>query len=103
MKIVPTAYAIRSADLVNWCQPRTWLLEGSSDEVKWVVLDKRGNSDDFVGECYVTKVYVIEAREECCYLRLRQTRRNVHNNHYFGISVFEVFGPLSGIEFSEGS
>jgi hypothetical protein len=98
MRIVPTAYAIRSADFVNWCHPKAWALEGSSDDVKWVILDKQENNDDFGGEGYTTKVYLIEVREECRYLRLTQIRRNAKNTHYFGLTAFEVFGTLRRIE-----
>jgi hypothetical protein len=89
--IVPSHYTLRS----KWL--KSWMLEGSIDNLSWGVMDRRRNTDDFpkrLLRAEHTVTFVVLDPLPSRYFRLTQTDKNHNGDHTLILSAFEVFGQL---------
>jgi hypothetical protein len=94
-RIVPTHYSIRSLYCggVNRGNPKSWLVEVSSDGTNWTEIDHRENNAE-LNDRNVTRTFQVSQSEEGRFIRLVNIGRNHHGNDCLSISGFEVFGTL---------
>jgi hypothetical protein len=95
MRIRPTHYAIRSQYDVGRAssQLRSWNIEGRIDGGEWEQIDSRSNNED-LNDKGVRRLFSVRSSGEYRYIRLYQTGPNHGNNHFLGLSAFEIFGTL---------
>jgi hypothetical protein len=95
MSVIPTYYSIGSnyEGRVNGHNLKSWVVEGSHDEVVWVPLDIQENNND-LNDRDVVRSFPVTRSVKCKMIRLRQTGKNHGGNDYLVISSFEVFGLL---------
>jgi hypothetical protein len=92
-----TGYAIRSQydRGPGCCHLRDWLIETSVDGDDWRIVDKRKNNGE-LNDQNVSRYFEIreDLRQDCRFVRLRQTGKSHANNDSLFFSSFEVFGDL---------
>lgn len=96
-RVIPTAYTIRSSNWggQNWCHPRSWVVEGSTDNTSWVTLDTQRGCSHLNGSGLVHTFKVNnETSKEFKYIRMKSTGKNWYNNNYLIIDSFEIYGTL---------
>jgi hypothetical protein len=95
MSVIPTHYSIESNydGRVNGHNLKSWVIEGSCDQIVWVPLDIQESNNDLNDRGVVRSFEMIRS-VRCKLIRLRQTGKNHGGNDYLVISSFEVFGSL---------
>lgn len=97
-KVRPTGYTIRSRPRnKESSHPRSWIVEGSNDKVRWKTLDSQKDVDCLCGEnlsCTFKIQENLKSDEFFQYLRIRQTGKNSRGNDYFGFEALEYFGSI---------
>jgi hypothetical protein len=94
MRVAITHYILRSPEAsVGWYHLRSWVMEGSLDNEKWIELDcrreeQRLNGSKFVCSCEVRTV--VESR----FIRIRSIGADWGGQNFLMIQAFEVFGGL---------
>jgi hypothetical protein len=89
-----TAYTIRS-----WFPAWTtvalisWVIEGSTDGVKWTEVDRQVNSPALRGNRVVS--FEVSGSEVYRFIQVRQIGKNGHGSDCLVVSAFELFGVLS--------
>jgi hypothetical protein len=92
-----TNYSIQSADVSGGSPrnfPAAWVLEASVDGSEWIVLDEQTGNSDLKGQSKIAS-FTTTSRRIAQFIRIRQTRPNHNNQHYFGFRALELFGGLS--------
>jgi hypothetical protein len=93
-KVQATHYSIRSYDYGSGgSHPRSWVVEGSLDGVKWVEIDRR-DDDVWLNEMNRVAEFTVATVERAQFIRLRQTGKNWHGTQCLAISAFEIYGVL---------
>jgi hypothetical protein len=94
-RIVPTHYAVRSANKADANGPhlKSWLIEISMDGDDWVEVDRQENNSNLNGR-NVTATFSIGSCKICRFLRLVNIGRNHRGNNALVIASFEIFGYL---------
>jgi hypothetical protein len=88
-------YSIRSFRLGQFfAHPKSWVLEGSSDNQNWIELDRRFNNDQLNG-ALLSATFHVTTSAFYRFIRLRQTDVNHHGTHWLVFSAFELFGRVS--------
>jgi hypothetical protein len=94
MRIAPTHYIVRSnGNPTGNNHLRSWVIEGSEDQVQWVELDQRNNDGGLNGPKSICS-YEVRTVMECRFIRLRATGPNWYGNNHVNLEAFEVFGGL---------
>jgi hypothetical protein len=86
MRIRPTNYTIRGGTL------KSWIIEGSVDNVMWVEIDQQVENGDLKGVGIAS--FTVARSIECRFVRLRQTGRNHTGNDQLAFRDLEIFGTL---------
>ncbi|KAK8888729.1 hypothetical protein M9Y10_033463 [Tritrichomonas musculus] len=93
-KITPTNYTIRSYSYGSW-HPKSWVIECSNDNKKWIEIDSEENCQYLNGKNFV---HTFSLSKTICgkfkYIRLRLTNENWGKNNSLRINSFEVYGSL---------
>ena len=89
-----TGYTIRlpESNSMLWC-PISWVLEGSTDEISWVVIDEHRNNRVFlenVSRC----AWTVEPAGPFRYIRITQTESNRSEDNFFMLCALEFFGMI---------
>jgi hypothetical protein len=94
-RVVLTDYSIASASkgMVQHFNLRRWVVEGSVDKARWILLDKQDENNELTAKP-VTRTYPIKSTEQLQFVRLRQTGKNHNGADNLAISFFEIFGSL---------
>lgn len=71
---------------------RSWVIEGSNDNIDWEVIDSRNNCRG-TGTSHIYEVHNPNSKE-FRYIRLRQTGVNWFNSLFLVINSFEIYGEL---------
>ena len=92
-RIVPKNYSIRSYNCSpGGYHPKSWVIEGSNDKNKWVVIDERNNCT-YLNGCSLVHTFNIENQNdgEYKYIRMRATSPDCN---VLAINSIELFGQL---------
>lgn len=95
-RVAPTNYTIRSIPWrQNCCHPKSWVIEGSNDQLIWDKLDEKINCPLLNGSSIVQTFDMKNvAMKEYRFIRMRMTNTNWSGNSYFAIESFEIYGAL---------
>jgi hypothetical protein len=91
LRIEPTHYTMRSFSL------KSWAVEGSDDGASWTEIDRRENNSDLSIKGTV-KTFVVSRSGSFGRIRLRQTGPTHIGDNQLGVSAFEVFGAVAGLQ-----
>lgn len=94
-RIVPDYYSIRSANLnKNAAHPKSWVIEGSSDNENWDLLDKRENNSSLNGANSISSFGLQNPNSsKYRFIRMRLSE-NWLGNLLLCFNNFELFGTL---------
>lgn len=100
--VVPDGYSIASVHPIGGgLYPRSWKLEGSLDQKKWILLREHIN-DETLNRFSPTSFWHIprvqRKEQHFQHFRLTQTAANSHGTHQFCVSAFEVYGRIIFVE-----
>lgn len=95
-QVIPTDYAIRSYPCApNIHHPRSWVVEGSSDNSSYETLDKQYDCSYLNGQNIVHTFKMNQPNgKEYRYIRMRLTGPDWANCNYLKIDSFEIYGRL---------
>jgi E3 ubiquitin-protein ligase HECTD1 len=93
MRIYPTDYSIRPRG--DRCNPRSWILEGSSDGSTWFTLDVRADQEQLRRRTEVFSFSVSTPRL-CQHLRLRKIAAFHDSCTYLELTAIEFYGFIFG-------
>jgi hypothetical protein len=96
MRVTVTHYVLRSVGppyQIDTYQLRSWVVEGSDDEAKWIELD-RHDGDSSLGALTPNSSFEVQTIAEFRFVRLRQTGPNSSGNDYLIFRAWELFGGL---------
>lgn len=92
--IILTNYTLKTANSKpGWNHLKSWVIEGSTDGINWIELDRRENTEELNGN---SKVFTWSCAnpQKCNNIRLRQTGKNHHNTDDIQLAGIEFFGRL---------
>ena len=96
-RVIPTHYTIRSnsCDENNSSHPKTWVIEGSNDNLSWDEIDEEINCAHLNGR-NVSHTFEMNKQnsKEYKYIRMRLTGPNWYYCNYLIIDSFEIYGRL---------
>lgn len=98
-KVKLSHYSIRSHGVSGKTNNRmkTWVIEGSNDNNKWEIIDKRENEESVVDVSASNTFKINEntpTNDFYRYIRIRQTAVNSNNNNYLVLPMMEFFGTI---------
>jgi hypothetical protein len=91
--VTPTMYSLQTRPFGGGCHIQSWSLEGSTDGLNWVELDRQAEIADLNGLGRI-KSFQVNSPVPCRFIRLRQTGPNTTGNHHLCLSRLELFGEL---------
>jgi hypothetical protein len=89
--VKPTHYSIDSS--FNHYSLRSWVFEGSIDDLSWIVLDDQ-KDDSTMNSSRPIGTFAVYPSLECRFVRLRQNGENASGNYVLALCAFEIFGHL---------
>lgn len=95
-RVIPTDYTLRSASTYpNWYHPKSWVIEGSTDNLSWQILDDQKNCSYLNGK-NLSHTFKIKNEEsnEFRFIRMKSTGNDWGNANYLAIESFEIYGTL---------
>ena len=95
-RVIPTDYTMKSRDQgKGWCHPKSWVLEGSNDNISFEILDEEKYCPYLNGNnlAHTFKIKN-QTSKEFRYIRLYATGKDWWNSNYFSFSSFEIYGQL---------
>lgn len=94
-KVVPTHYQIMPCCSPNYSNPKSWVIEGSNDDINWELLDERINCSD-LNYPYKPKIFHISNpnKNEFRFIRMRLTGPTWYDSNYFIFCSFELYGKM---------
>lgn len=96
-KVIPSHYQLRSACCdSNWAHPRSWVIEGSNDDVEWIQLYLQ-NDCPYLNGRSISHLFMLENRNESRsfrYIRMRYVGVNWCNGYCMAFDSFEIYGSL---------
>ena len=96
-RIIPTSYTIKTSQrpCTDDCHPKSWVIEGSTDQNSWEVIDTVNDCSDLNG---CTRIHNFGMKTQSInkfrYIQMRQTGKNWANKDFLAINSFELFGKL---------
>lgn len=95
-QISPSYYAIRSCNYKkNSNHPKSWIIEGSNDNINWDILDKHNNNAKLNGANLVASFSIQNTdSKKYRFLRMRQLKSWNPDADFFNIKNIEFFGTL---------
>lgn len=99
-----SSYQIRSYnyDANQHHHLKSWVLEGSNDDISWVQIDEHIDDDSLNGRLKVG-TYHVNNNSVFRYIRLRQIGKTWANKDYLLLTGFELFGTVFTNEISAAS
>jgi len=91
--LAPTAYSMQHGYFARQNAVRSWVLQGSVDDVTWEDLSEHHN-DETLQKGYSSATWPLSSRRAYRYLRVKQTDRNSSGNYRLAISKLEFYGSL---------
>jgi hypothetical protein len=99
MRLKVTDYSIRARYDCNRNHLRFWILEGSNDGSKWVVIDNRTNDTSLNSPGSISTFSISSGfQQEFRMIRLRQTGKDSSDQHYLCFSAIEFFGVVKELK-----
>jgi hypothetical protein len=92
-KIFLSGYLFRSLFSTNYCNPKSWKLEASNDNINWILIDKQVNRD-WVTHQWIEVYFPVEAKESYSYFKFTQTGNSYCNSLRFLLNFVEFFGAI---------
>ena len=94
-KVQLTGYTLRTNSAgLNGSHLKNWILDGSNDNIKWVVMDERVNNSDLNGS-NLSKYFAIEGNfQPFRYIRIRLSGLTHLKDNLLCLSGCEFFGNL---------
>jgi hypothetical protein len=93
-----SSYSLKSRYDGN-CIPRSWVVEGGTNDTEWTELDRHTNDATIVGGSAFHNFKCGNENRGCDrmfrYIRFRQTGLNSRNDNYLVLCNIEIFGRLS--------
>lgn len=91
-RVSPTNYTIKT---VGNYYPKSWVIEGSNDNVSVEILDSQNNCSR-LNNCSVVCTFTIgnQKNKQYRYIRMRQTGETWCGGNYLLIRTFEIYGQL---------
>lgn len=88
------AYTIRipSALGIGWT-PKSWIVEGSTDEITWQIIDEHRNNSVFENDVNICTWTVTDAGP-FRYIKITQTESSNPTEAYFTLCALEFFGTI---------
>lgn len=88
------AYTIRipTALGIGW-SPKSWIVEGSTDEISWQIIDEHRNNNVFENDVSICTWTVTEAGP-FRYIKITQTESSNPVDSYFTLCAIEFFGVI---------
>lgn len=95
-QIEPNYYLIRACNYKkNSDHPKSWVVEGSNDDINWDLLDTQNNNSNLNGANFVASFSIKNPdSKKYRFLRMRQLESWRSNNDFFNINNIEFFGTL---------
>lgn len=96
-KVIPSSYQIMSyGNYENARHPKSWVIEGSNDDINWEILDEKQDCEDLNG-LNRTQIFQIsnENSKKFSFIRMRMTGPSWYGCHFLYINSFEIYGTLS--------
>lgn len=95
-KVIPSSYMIRSCNLAKGCShPKSWVVEGSNDNVSWSIFDHVDNCQFLNGPGFTHLFkFQIEQKQSFKFIRMRITDIDCYGTDSLMIEAFELFGTL---------
>lgn len=90
-KVQLTGYLLRTYSGTNF--PRSWLLEGSIDNLIWYYIDQK-NNDTCLNQALQNYTFSCQCSSFYSYFRFTQTGVSSINNNHFILSFLELFGRV---------
>lgn len=96
LKIILKNYTIKSYPFTkNDTHLKSWIIEGSNNNINWQILDEQKNSDVLNGKSYVHTFSVKNEKDKAFkYLRLKMTGLNHSNNNVLCFNSIEFYGGI---------
>lgn len=94
--VVPKSYSIRSSyQRKDLSHLKSWVIEGSNNEIKWIKLDEQKNNSSLNGSNYSHNFSINNPNNQSYrYLKLVQTDLNWRNRNYLKLNCIEFFGDI---------
>ena len=88
------AYTIRlpEANSMLW-MPRSWTLEGSTDDITWIIIDEQRDNKIFSNNVNIC-TWTVTPTGPFRYLKITQTQCNREFDNYFILCAIEFFGVI---------
>ena len=95
-RVIPTDYTMKSMNFgKGWCHPKSWVLEGSNDNITFEVLDEEKECSYLNGNSLAHTFKIQnQTSKEFRYIRLHATGKDWVGTNYFPFSSFEIYGQL---------
>ena len=91
-RLMVSGYSIKTYNYVaGGNHLRSWVLEGSADDVDWVELDRQQSTSDLNGKGLV-KSYEVKMTGSYRYLKLTQTGKSHCDSDMMALTAIEFFG-----------
>jgi hypothetical protein len=77
----------------NCCNHNSWKLEGSDDNLNWILIDNQINRNWITTD--LSDVYFpVQSKEPFSYFRFTKTGKNTYNSDYFQLNYLDFFGAI---------
>lgn len=95
-QIAPSNYIIRSInDKKDSFHPKSWVVEGSNDNMDWDVLDQQTNNSSLNGRNLISPFKITNPNsKKYKFIRITQNGNWKNNGNLFNINNIEFFGIL---------
>jgi hypothetical protein len=87
-----SGYTIKSDN--NSCHLMTWVIEGSNEGSKWILIDEVKNSQELIESFRVHTFEIAKSSRFYRWIRLRQTGKNSSGNDQLAMCSIELFGQI---------
>jgi hypothetical protein len=96
MRVTFTDYSIRTRCHFDGAHLRSWRLEGLTDGLPWIEIDRRENDDTTLDQKGAIGAFSIREgnRREFRMIRIRQTGKNSSSRNTLGLASLEFFGVV---------
>jgi hypothetical protein len=92
-RVLLSGYLFRSFNYVNYEDPKSWKLLGSSDNEKWTQIDEQTNRD-WITEPSSEVYFPVQNKGSFSHFKFIQTGKNYKNEDYFLLMYIELFGTI---------
>ena len=95
LKVKINGYSLKSSyNPVGWNHLKNWVIEGSKDKNKWIIIDKKANDSNLNGPSYQNYFPLSKISDDFQYIRIRSIGKNHANYDFLIFTNFEVYGEI---------